>query len=179
MFLSQSIFPNQYFKMIHFYFVCVLSACLDLLSCFSSVRRHRHMVCGCLADAPNHWLGLHSYVTVFTRDSDRQQGQFCVSMFIGEKKRCSCGPTGCLWCPVKYVVQWKEEKKKRLATGKTLWLREGRLAKQQIYRKRAESESENDAQKSMHGSTTGQQDNLTWRYCYHQHNTWFSSNFSP
>lgn len=36
----------------------------------SLAKRHRHMVCGCLADAPNHWLALYLYVTVFTRDSD-------------------------------------------------------------------------------------------------------------
>lgn len=28
------------------------------------------MACGCLADAPNHRLALHLYVTVFIRDSD-------------------------------------------------------------------------------------------------------------
>lgn len=45
-------------------------------SVFSLAEWHGHTVCGRLADAANCWLALQKYVTVFTRDSDRKQGQF-------------------------------------------------------------------------------------------------------
>lgn len=40
------------------------------------------MVCGCLADACNHCLALHSHVTVFTRDSDCYRRQFAAFLFV-------------------------------------------------------------------------------------------------
>jgi len=48
----------------------ILCVCLDVFLYFSLAEWRGHMVCGCLADAPTHWLALHLRVTVFTRDSD-------------------------------------------------------------------------------------------------------------
>lgn len=63
------------------------------------------MACGCLADAPNHWLALHLYVTVFTRDSDwLARAICCVFLFVEKRGRLWAHK---VWCTEREKVGYR------------------------------------------------------------------------